>query len=135
MSKAILAIAHILRRVQSDADFAYYMLGTEGLRLCFDAYGEHHGEDPKAVRKRIEDVVAKREDRARVLYLEEEVRRLEGHIDDQGGSLIETVGDRETRISKVVRDVEDQVSMAKLGYELDLQRLQDALAKQYASTP
>lgn len=129
---SILAIAHILRRVQSDADFAYYMLNTESLRLCFVAYAEHHGEDPEEVRKRIETEVAKRKTRARVLQLEDEVSRLEGLIDDQGGSRQQIESDREQRLARAVNAIEEQVRMAELGYELDLQKLQDALANQYA---
>ncbi len=48
------AVFHIVRRVQSDVDFAWLMMGTESLALCFAAIADARGETEEAVRQRIE---------------------------------------------------------------------------------
>ena len=50
---AINAIAHVLRRVQTDSDFAWYMLHTESLSLCIDAFAVMKGRDREELKTRI----------------------------------------------------------------------------------
>ena len=47
------AIAHILKRVQTDSDFAWCMLGTEGLRLCVNSFAQHYSRNASELSKEI----------------------------------------------------------------------------------
>ena len=47
--EAVQAIGHILQRVKESSDFAWYMLHTESLRLCVNAFAHNKGCTTAAV--------------------------------------------------------------------------------------
>lgn len=73
-SMAIKACRHILNRVTDDSDFAWYMLHTEGLRKCVDAFALWYKRDPDELHKTITDAgteaIRKRIPRVKVLEAE-----------------------------------------------------------------
>jgi len=79
-SSADRAVIHILRRVQTDASFAWHLMGTESLRLCFEAYAALKGESVDAVRERIESNAATLRDTPEIVLLRKRVEELEGEI-------------------------------------------------------
>lgn len=69
MTKAEIAVIHILRRVQENADFAWLMIGTESLSLCFDAYAEMKNLSVELVREKIESNAATSREEPEIVQL------------------------------------------------------------------
>jgi len=75
--KAIKACCHILRRMQSDSDFAWHMLGTESAHLCIKAVAESQKEDAEKLKERIESAAI-----ARVQEVLPQIKELQAERDD-----------------------------------------------------
>lgn len=72
------AINHILRRCQTDPDFAWHMMGTESFALCCEAHAQYLGRDVFEVRGKIEANVAamQKNRKCRIEQLEAELQLL-----------------------------------------------------------
>ena len=77
------AVLHIVRRVQSDASFAWLMIGTESLSLCFDAIAERRSEPVESVRARIEENAASNRETPEVVKLRKSVRDLTAQLHNE----------------------------------------------------
>ncbi len=91
---AMEAINHILRRCQTDPDFAWHMMGTESFRLCCIAAAEATGRDESELRAAVEVNVVKmqKKKKTRIEQLEREIARLSAMNDsasDSADSVVE----------------------------------------------
>lgn len=97
------AVFHIYRRVQSDANFAWLMIGTESLALCCQAIAERQGRDEENVLDEIFAKAASRSETPEVVRLRKCVSELERELDDVRNGL--SNDRRRGRVDAV--DVED----------------------------
>lgn len=119
------AVFHILRRVSTDANFAWYMLGTEALRLCVLAAAEALGKPASEVREEVEQNAASNRDEPDVVGLRNIVDQLERLSDKEVAEIVEF--DEEWQISRT-EAVEELLRFAELGVEqLTVESLRNAL--------
>lgn len=77
MNSAEVALLHMIRRVQSDASFAWVMIGTESLSLAIDALAECRNEPVERLRSRVEKNAATTRETPEVVKLRQRVEELE----------------------------------------------------------
>lgn len=83
MTAAEKAVFHIVRRVQSCPDFAWLMLNTESLALCFAAVAAYKGEPVEKVRKKIEENAASLKETPEIVRLRKQVEDHEDAYQDE----------------------------------------------------
>mgnify|MGYP000432076145 CR=1 FL=1 len=113
---AIDAVNHILRRCQTDPDFAWHMMGTESFSLCCLAAAEYASRDASELRASIEANVAtmQKAQKSEIEQLRVELQLLQDAADENKETVTSIVNENLRSLSEPLHAIRDLVNFCRL---------------------
>lgn len=124
------AVAHIVRRIQTDANFAWYMLGTECFAKCMAAMADCRGASEESIRQNVEKTAANRQQQPEVLTLRAKVESLQSQLArlTAGRTTHDARCDQRDGYLVTLTRVRDLIRVAEImGEALTVDQLRDAI--------